>query len=124
MNTHLTLEEAEHSSIGPVALIEWFHTGISSHLGAKLRDWADRQAEAGCNSWAVLSSNDSKTRYLRVLPKDQGAQLETFHVQLLEQGEMCMPANNSAGGRRGAQIGLFSSQAREGGLDGCGRCKY
>ena len=38
-------------------------TGISSHLGAKLRDWADRQAEAGCYSWAALSSNDSNTRY-------------------------------------------------------------
>ena len=39
-------------------------TGISSHLGAKLRDWAVRQAEAGCYSWAALSSNDSKTRYI------------------------------------------------------------
>ena len=39
------------------------HTGISSHLGAKLRDWAARQAEAGCYSWAAMSSNDSKTRY-------------------------------------------------------------
>ena len=39
-------------------------TGISSHLGAKLRDWADRQAEAGCCSWADQSSNDSKTRYI------------------------------------------------------------
>ena len=38
------------------------NTGILSHLGAKLRDWADRQAEAGCYSWAALSSNDSKTR--------------------------------------------------------------
>ena len=38
-------------------------TEISSHLMAKLRDWADRQAEAGCYSWAVLTSNDSKTRY-------------------------------------------------------------
>ena len=37
------------------------HTGISSHLGAKLRDWAARQAGAGCYSWAALSSNDSKT---------------------------------------------------------------
>ena len=37
-------------------------TGDSSHSGAKLRDWANRQAEAGCYSWAVLSSNDSKTR--------------------------------------------------------------
>ena len=32
-------------------------TGISSHLGGKLR-------EAGCYSWAALSSNDSKTRYI------------------------------------------------------------
>ena len=39
-------------------------TGISSHLGAKLRDWADRQAMAGCFSWAALSSIDSKTRYI------------------------------------------------------------
>ena len=31
-------------------------TGISSQLGAKLRDWADRQAEA------PLSSNDSKNQ--------------------------------------------------------------
>ena len=37
--------------------------GISSYLGAKLRDLADRQAEAGCYSQAVLSSNDSKIRY-------------------------------------------------------------
>ena len=37
-------------------------TGISSHLGAKLRDLAVRQAGAGCYSWAALSSNDSKTR--------------------------------------------------------------
>ena len=37
-------------------------TGISSHLGPKLRDWAVRQAGAGCYSWAALSSNDSKTR--------------------------------------------------------------
>ena len=37
-------------------------TGDSSHSGAKLRDWANRQAEAGCYSWAALSSNDSKTR--------------------------------------------------------------
>ena len=38
------------------------YTGISSHFGAKLCDWAERQAEAGCYSWAVMSSNDSKTR--------------------------------------------------------------
>ena len=37
-------------------------TGISSHLGAKLRDWAVRQAEAGCYFWAALSPNDLKTR--------------------------------------------------------------
>ena len=37
-------------------------TGFSSHLGAKLRDLAERQVEAGCFSWAQLSSNDSKTR--------------------------------------------------------------
>ena len=30
---------------------------------AKLRDWADRQAEAVCYSLAALSSNDSKTLY-------------------------------------------------------------
>ena len=48
-------------------------TGISSHLGAKLRDWAHRQAEAGCYSWAALSSNDSKTWYRdhRPLPADR-----------------------------------------------------
>ena len=40
--------------------------GISSHLGAKLRDWAVRQAGAGCYSLAALSSNDSKTRYLQI----------------------------------------------------------
>ena len=39
-------------------------TGISSHLVAKLRDWADGQAEAGCYSWAALPSNDYK-RYFR-----------------------------------------------------------
>ena len=38
-------------------------TGFSSHIGAKLRDWADRQARAGCYSWAALTSNHSKTRY-------------------------------------------------------------
>ena len=41
-----------------------YPTGILSHLGAKLRDWAIRQAGAGCYSWAALSSNDLKTRYL------------------------------------------------------------
>ena len=30
-------------------------------FGAKLRDWADRRAEAGCYSWVALASNDSKT---------------------------------------------------------------
>ena len=35
-------------------------TGILSHLGAKLRNLADRQAGAGCYSLATLSSNDSK----------------------------------------------------------------
>ena len=38
-------------------------TGILSHLWAKLRDWAIRQAGAGCYSWAAFSSNDSRTRY-------------------------------------------------------------
>ena len=37
-------------------------SGILSHLGAKLRDWAERQVKAGYFSWAELSSNDSKTR--------------------------------------------------------------
>ena len=41
-------------------------TGISSHFGAKLRDWAIGQAGAGCYFWAALSSNDSKTRYKTV----------------------------------------------------------
>ena len=39
------------------------YTAISSHLGAKLRDWTVRQAGAGCYFWAAMSSNDSKTRY-------------------------------------------------------------
>ena len=39
------------------------HTGISSHLGAKLHDWANTQAEAFCYPWAALSSKDSKTQY-------------------------------------------------------------
>ena len=47
------------SGLGPGSTL----TGISSHFGAKLRDWAVRQAGAGCYSWAALSSNDSKTRY-------------------------------------------------------------
>ena len=37
-------------------------TGILSHLGAKLRDWAAWQAGAGCYFEAALSPNDSKTR--------------------------------------------------------------
>ena len=41
-------------------------TGISSHSRAKFRDWADRQTGAGCYSQAALSSNDSKTRYIRL----------------------------------------------------------
>ena len=40
-------------------------TGILIHLGAKLCDWAVGQAGAGCYSWAAMSSNDSKTRYLQ-----------------------------------------------------------
>ena len=39
-------------------------TGILSHLGAKLRDWAVSQARAGCYSQAALSSNDLKTLYI------------------------------------------------------------
>ena len=38
-------------------------TGISSQIRSKLRDWALRQAKAGCYSQAALSSNDSKTLY-------------------------------------------------------------
>ena len=41
-------------------------TGISSHLGAKLRDLAVTQAGSGCYPWAALSSNDSKTRYIQI----------------------------------------------------------
>ena len=36
-------------------------TGISSQMGTKLRDWAVRQAKAGCYSRAAMSSKDSKT---------------------------------------------------------------
>ena len=36
-------------------------TGISSQIRTKLRDWANRLAEAGCYSQAAMSSNDSKT---------------------------------------------------------------
>ena len=39
-------------------------TGISSHFGAKLRDWTVSQSRAGCYSQAALSSNDSKTLYI------------------------------------------------------------
>ena len=39
------------------------YTGILSHLGALLRDWAVRQAGADCYSSASLCSYDSKTRY-------------------------------------------------------------
>ena len=41
-------------------------TGISIQIGSKLRDWAVRQAGAGCYSRAALSSNDSKTRYTKL----------------------------------------------------------
>ena len=47
----------------PTIVIIVGYTGTLSHLKAKLRDWANRQAEAGCYSWAALSLNDSKTRY-------------------------------------------------------------
>ena len=39
-------------------------TGISSQIRTKLRDWAVRQARAGCYCPAALSSNDSKTLYI------------------------------------------------------------
>ena len=39
------------------------HTGFSSQIGTKLRDWAVGQAWGSCYSWAALSSNDSKTLY-------------------------------------------------------------
>ena len=39
------------------------HTGFSSEIGTKLRDWAVGQAGGSCYSWAALSSNDSKTQY-------------------------------------------------------------
>ena len=60
------------------------YTWISSHLGARLRDWAGRQAEAGCYSWAALSSNDSKTRYT-YLPRGKPTitSLWTFYLLLL-----------------------------------------
>ena len=37
------------------------HTGFSSQIGTKLRDWAVGQSWGSCYSWAALSSNDSKT---------------------------------------------------------------
>ena len=43
------------------------YTGFSSEIGTKLRDWALGQAGAGCYSQAALSSNDSKTRYMKRL---------------------------------------------------------
>ena len=47
----------------PIALsFSSFIPGLLSHIGTKLRDWAVRQAGAGCYSQAALSSNDSKTR--------------------------------------------------------------
>ena len=39
-------------------------TGISSEIGAKLRDWAVWQAGSSCYSRAASSSNDSKTLYI------------------------------------------------------------
>ena len=39
------------------------HTGFSSQIGTKFRDWAVGQAGGSCYSWAALSSKDSKTRY-------------------------------------------------------------
>ena len=42
-------------------------TGFSSQIGTKLRDWAVGQAGGSCYSWAALSSNDSKTRYISLL---------------------------------------------------------
>ena len=41
------------------------HTGFSSEIGTKLRDWAVGQAGGSCYSRAALSSNDSKTLYVR-----------------------------------------------------------
>ena len=38
----------------------------SSEIGTKLRDWAVGQAGGSCSSRAALSSNDSKTRYIKV----------------------------------------------------------
>ena len=41
------------------------HTGFSSEIGTKLRDWAVGQAGGSCYSRTALPSNDSKTRYAR-----------------------------------------------------------
>ena len=40
-----------------------YHTGFSSEIGTKLREWAVGQAWGSCYSRAALSSNDSKTLY-------------------------------------------------------------
>ena len=45
-------------------LYAMIHTGISSEIRTKLRDWAIWQAGVGCYSQAALSSNDSKTLYI------------------------------------------------------------
>ena len=42
-------------------------TGISSQKGTKLRDGAVGQAGASCYYQVALSSNDSKTSYLKSL---------------------------------------------------------
>ena len=42
---------------------EYGYTGFSSQIETKLRDWAVGQAGGSCDSWAALSSNDSKTLY-------------------------------------------------------------
>ena len=42
------------------------HTGISSQIRTKLRDWAVGQARAGCYFQAAMSSNDSKTLYMPI----------------------------------------------------------
>ena len=41
------------------------NTGFSSEIGTKLRDWAVGQAGGSCYSRAALSSNDSKTLYMK-----------------------------------------------------------
>ena len=55
-------EKNENRLLKDISLNRTKSTGILSHLGAKLRDWAVRQAGAGCYSSAAPSSNDSKTR--------------------------------------------------------------